>query len=291
MTSTAGDAQFHFERLDQWTEDEAFAVRADAIQAYAEATNDASPLAAAGTVAPPVFSVVPTWDPMAAVTKATVAEPIRPLVVHGEHDIWLHRPLAAGAEVSVRVAAVGIHAKASGTTLIVRNESRDAEGTLLNTQYSTQFYRGVTGGPSDGETAPGHALPAEAAEREPDAEIAYRIDEDQTVRYAAASGDDFPIHLDDEKARAVGLPGRIVHGLCVLAFAGRAVLELDGRDVDAFRRLAVRFSRPVFPGALVTTRLWRVETAGDGTTYAFEAHTEDGTVVLKDGLAVVGSWS
>lgn len=289
MPSTAGDAQFHFDRLDRWSEGEEFAIRGAAIRAYAEATNDESTLASAGMVAPPVFVVVPTWEPMAAVTRATVAEPVRPMVVHGEHDIWLHRPLVEGTEVSVRVAAVGIHAKASGTTLIIRNETRDAEGELLNTQYSTQFYRGVTGGESGGETAPAHALPAEATERDPDAEIAYRIDEDQTVRYAAASGDDFPIHLDDEHARSVGLPGRIVHGLCVLAFAGRAVLELDGRDVDAFRRLAVRFSRPVFPGSTVTTRLWRVATDGEASTYAYEAHTEDGTVVLKDGLAVVGS--
>ena len=50
------------------------------------------------------------------------------------------------------------------------------------------------------------------------------------MRYAAASGDDFAIHLDDEFARKVGLPGRIVHGLCTMAFAGRAVLEAAGVD-------------------------------------------------------------
>jgi acyl dehydratase len=50
----------------------------------------------------------------------------------------------------------------------------------------------------------------------------------------------------------------------------------------------VRFSRPVFPGSHVTTRLWRIGSDADGTTLAFEARTDDGTTVLKDGLAVVG---
>ena len=80
------------------------------------------------------------------------------------------------------------------------------------------------------------------------------------MRYAAASGDDFAIHLDDEFAQKVGLPGRIVHGLCTMAFAGRAVLEAAGvDDPHAVKRLAVRFSAPLFPGESVTTRVWRAD--------------------------------
>ena len=93
------------------------------------------------------------------------------------------------------------------------------------------------------------------------------------MRYAAASGDDFAIHLDDEFARSVGLPGRIVHGLCTMAFTGRAVLEAAGvDDPRAIRRLAVRFSAPLFPGDTLTTRVWRLDgglrlqaLGGDGT--------------------------
>jgi acyl dehydratase len=99
------------------------------------------------------------------------------------------------------------------------------------------------------------------------------------VRYAAASGDDFAIHLDDEFARAVGLPGRIVHGLCTMAFAGRAVLEAAGvDDPRAVSRIAVRFSAPLFPGETVTTRVW--ETGGG---YGFESLNGEGKPVVKDG--------
>ena len=109
--------------------------------------------------------------------------------------------------------------------------------------------------------------------------MAYEIAEDQTVRYADASGDHFAIHLDDEFARSIGLPGRIVHGLCTLAFTGRAVLEAAGvDDPRAIRRLAARFSAPLFPGDTLTTRVWAL---GDGI-YGFDAAGSDGTVVIKD---------
>ena len=43
-----------------------------------------------------------------------------------------------------------------------------------------------------------------------------------TYRYAGASGDFNPIHLDDEFAQSVGLPGRILHGLWTMAQCARA---------------------------------------------------------------------
>ena len=49
-----------------------------------------------------------------------------------------------------------------------------------------------------------------------------------TYRYAGASGDYNPIHLDDEFARSVGLPGRILHGLWTMAQVARAQTEAAG---------------------------------------------------------------
>jgi acyl dehydratase len=279
---------FDLATLSDWMHAEPFEVDGDRIQAYAEATNDASPSARSGSVAPPVFAVLPPWDLMADVTLRTAPEEARRWIVHGEHDLWLHRPLEAGMRVDVRGTAVGVHPKRSGTTVVMVSETHDQDGRLLNRQYSTQFYRGVISTDGQGEPAPEHAMPHECAERPPDAEVTYGVDDDQTDRYADVSGDRFPIHLDDEAAKAVGLPGRIVHGLCVLAFAGRAILELEGRDVQDMRRLAARFSKPVFPGARLITRMWRIGEDSGSPTLAFDARTDDGTVVLSDGLAVLG---
>ncbi|HKG66474.1 MAG TPA: MaoC/PaaZ C-terminal domain-containing protein [Solirubrobacteraceae bacterium] len=61
-----------------------------------------------------------------------------------------------------------------------------------------------------------------------------------TVRYAGASGDFNPIHVDDDFARSVGLPGRILHGLWTMAQVARAQTEAAGGP-DRLRRLSVQF--------------------------------------------------
>ena len=61
-----------------------------------------------------------------------------------------------------------------------------------------------------------------------------------TFRYAGASGDFNPIHLDDEFARSVGLPGRILHGLWTMAQVARAQTEAAGGP-HALKRLSVTF--------------------------------------------------
>jgi len=61
-----------------------------------------------------------------------------------------------------------------------------------------------------------------------------------TVRYAGASGDFNPIHIDEDFARAVGLPGRILHGLWTMAQVARAQTEAAGGP-GHLRRLSVQF--------------------------------------------------
>jgi acyl dehydratase len=61
-----------------------------------------------------------------------------------------------------------------------------------------------------------------------------------TVRYAGASGDFNPIHVDEEFARQVGLPGRILHGLWTMAQVARAHTEALGGP-DRLERLSVQF--------------------------------------------------
>jgi acyl dehydratase len=61
-----------------------------------------------------------------------------------------------------------------------------------------------------------------------------------TVRYAGASGDFNPIHIDEEFAKQVGLPGRILHGLWTMAQVARAQTQAAGGP-HALKRLRVQF--------------------------------------------------
>jgi acyl dehydratase len=60
-------------------------------------------------------------------------------------------------------------------------------------------------------------------------------------RYAGASGDFNPIHIDPEYAKQVGLPGNILHGLWMMAQVARANAALAGGDPRALKRLSVQF--------------------------------------------------
>jgi acyl dehydratase len=79
---------------------------------------------------------------------------------------------------------------------------------------------------------------------EPGAEIpALSVTPDKYVphRYAGASGDFNPIHIDAEFAKAVGLPQNILHGLYSMAQVARAATQAGGGDPRALKRLAVQF--------------------------------------------------
>jgi acyl dehydratase len=60
-------------------------------------------------------------------------------------------------------------------------------------------------------------------------------------RYAGASGDFNPIHIDPEFAKAVGLPSTILHGLYMMGLVARANAEAAGGDPRALKRLSVQF--------------------------------------------------
>ena len=81
-------------------------------------------------------------------------------------------------------------------------------------------------------------------------------------RYAGASGDFNPIHIDPEFAKAVGLPGNILHGLYSMAQVARAHTEAAG-DPRALRRLAVQFRGMGAPEQEIVVTA-TVKEAGDG---------------------------
>jgi acyl dehydratase len=76
-----------------------------------------------------------------------------------------------------------------------------------------------------------------------------RVTPDRFVphRYAGASGDFNPIHIDVEFAKQVGLPSNILHGLYGMAQVARAAQQAAGGDPRKVKRLAVQFRGMGFP--------------------------------------------
>ncbi|HEX4520692.1 MAG TPA: MaoC/PaaZ C-terminal domain-containing protein [Gaiellaceae bacterium] len=272
--------QLSLERLGAAGPEVRYVVTSDAIREYAAATEDASD----GRIATPVFAIVPVWKAIAPASRSIATEDARKRVVHFGQDMVLHRPIEAGMTLVSTATPTALIQRGSGTALVIHTRTSTEAGELVNEQWVTEFFRGVDAPATQGEPAADHRLAAEVAESEPLAEIAQPISEDQPDRYAEASGDRFVIHLDDDAARAVGLPGRILHGFCTLAFTARAVREAAGGVEDSqLTRVAARFSAPVFPGDDLTTRVWEL----GGGLYGFEASCGPERVVIKDGLALL----
>ena len=82
-------------------------------------------------------------------------------------------------------------------------------------------------------------------------ERSVRFTKEQIDAYAEASGDHNPIHLDDDFARSVGLPGVIAHGLLQMGLMGSVAAEAAGGP-DKLTRLYCRFAGMVVPGDSVT---------------------------------------
>ncbi|QEC49641.1 hypothetical protein FSW04_20055 [Baekduia soli] len=101
-----------------------------------------------------------------------------------------------------------------------------------------------------------------------------------TIRYAGASGDFNPIHVDEDFARQVGLPGRILHGLWTMAQVARAQTEAAGGP-HTLRRLSVQFrGMGVLEREIVVTS--KVTTVADGIAHVdTEARQGDVKVVRR----------
>ena len=264
-----------------------FEVERERIAAYAAATNDTIAAHASGELAPPVFSIVPSFQAMGMASMSVIPPELLGAILHGEQDFHYHRPIEPGMKLSTVSTPIGMRQRSSGVTVVVRSDTR-AGDELVTEAYSTMFVRGAQGVEDAGEEAPGHAFDDSLRESEPAATVTQTFDADQTFRYAEASGDPMQIHLDEEFAKSVGLPGIIIHGLCTMAFTSVAAIEsFCADDPTRLKRLAVRFSKIALPEQTITTRLWEAGERDGRAAYAYETESDSGDVVIKDGRAEI----
>ena len=106
-----------------------------------------------------------------------------------------------------------------------------------------------------------------------DVELRVTPDKYLPHRYAGASGDFNPIHIDREFAQSVGLPSNILHGLYSMAQVARACTQAAGGDPRSLRRLSVQFRGMGLPEQEIV-----VTGSGDGVI-ALEAAQGDSKII------------
>lgn len=114
------------------------------------------------------------------------------------------------------------------------------------------------------------------------------VTQEQIDAYAEASGDVNPIHVNEEFARMVGLPGTIAHGMLNMAILTEAVSRWAGGG-DRVASLRVRFSKPLLPGDTITCmgKVVEVDEAAGIATLEVGATSDRGENVLTNGRASV----
>jgi acyl dehydratase len=103
-------------------------------------------------------------------------------------------------------------------------------------------------------------------------------------RYAGASGDFNPIHIDPQFAREVGLPSNILHGLYSMAQVARACTSAAGGDPRSLRRLSVQFRGMGFPEHEITVTGSERESR-DGVTVVEVVAEQDGQQIIRNAEA------
>jgi len=262
-------------------------VTRDAIEKYARACDDLNPHylgPTAALLAPPMFGAPLVWQSvMDAIGDPELGVDMLHLV-HSAHEVEFYEPIRAGDTITSTAMIRTIESEPNGESLVLELAAHNQRGALVQLTRFTVFIRGPRAG-RPARRRPGESIAPQTA---PLAEISYPIAPDQTRRYAEASGDFNPIHLDETVARMAGLPGIILHGLCTMALCCKAVVDrlCDG-DPRRLKRLRVRFTRPVLPGQTITVRIWPAGQNEGRAIYEFDTINPAGQAVIREGLAEV----
>ena len=236
--------------------------------------------ALAGPVAPPMLLAARLWEAQERTRAAVVPHDVQRSAtggVHGEHDAVVHRSIELGEPLHTWVALHGVRPAGRHAAVTVRYSTVDAAGGLVAEQWWTTVYLGATCEPV-GSAAPDHAIPDGARD---DVVGTHRIDVDADMarRYAEVSGDWSAHHFDAEAARASGADRPFLHGLATMALCARAVAAVAGVDVEAVRRVAVRFATPMPLGEPLLVHVYG--------GLVFEASCDGAAVVTNGRVEVV----
>ncbi len=200
-------------------------------------------------------------------------------ILHAEQDIVFHGPIPTEGELTSEGTISAYYDKGAEKGAIVEAvaDTWHSQGQKLFTNTFRLFCR--KDGGFDGPDVPREAV--EFPDRDPDFTEDAAPSKDQPLLYRL-SGDEFRLHVDPAFAKAAGFEMPIMHGLCTHGYACRAVIKHLVRGAPGrLSRLKVRFSRTLYPGTPIQTRIWKIE---EGRALFRVVNADNGEVVIDRGL-------
>lgn len=185
------------------------------------------------------------------------------LLLHGEQYIEIYKPLPSNAHTHSKATVSGLHDKGKAAVLeldILTYDKGSGEPLCLNRM--AVFLRGAGG---FSKSTPPYSyrrdpasknLVAKIPKSEPFAVHEERTHPSQALLYRL-SGDHNPLHSDPMIAEIAGFSRPILHGLCTLGFAVRAIIKCICRgDPNLVKTVSNRFLLHVYPGETLITEMW-----------------------------------
>jgi acyl dehydratase len=195
------------------------------------------------------------------------------MLLHGEQEVVIHRPLPTTAELTTRGRVAEIWDKGKAALAVIEYASSDADGPLFTNRMSL-FLRGEGGFGGPAGPKPGNEKPSRA----PDGVVESVTLPQQALLYRL-NGDKNPLHADPEFAARGGFDKPIQPGLCSFGIVCKAVVDdALGGDPTRVARYAARFAGVAFPGETLRTSWWRE----NGTILIDVASVQRGAPIISN---------
>lgn len=206
-----------------------------------------------GLVTLPTFGVIPPFPALLSLLGVEGMEINPVMVLHGEQYMEVRKhPLPTGGKLTTRPKVAHVYDKGKGALIEIDAETVDGSGEVVFFNTFGAFVRGEGGFGGEKGPAAGNQPP----ERGPDRVVEMKTLPQQALIYRL-SADINPLHADPQVASMAGYERPILHGLCTLGHACRAVIkEYCENDPSKFKSFKARFTRHVFPGEAIVTEMW-----------------------------------
>ncbi|KAK2614334.1 hypothetical protein N8I77_001171 [Diaporthe amygdali] len=229
----------------------------------------------------PTYGVIPPFDAETPFSLDSLVPNFSPMMLlHGEQYLEIRKyPIPTSGRLLSYAKLIEVVDK--GNAAIVRHgvttvNAETKEELFYNEM--TVFLRGSGG--FGGQKKPTDRGASTAANkppgRAPDVVVESKTTEEQACVYRL-SGDYNPLHVDPAFAKMGGFKVPILHGLCFMGVAGKAVYEQYG----PYKNIKVRFAGTVLPGETLVTEMWK-----DGNKVIFQTKVKETGKLAIGGAAV-----